>query len=50
VRENGGSLALLHPRSDGLTISVNMQGSAGARYIDSDTGQVTINRVYYAQQ
>jgi hypothetical protein len=50
VRQNGGSLSLLHPRSDGLTISVNMQGSAGARYIDTDTGQVTINRVYYAQQ
>ena len=50
VRENGGALSLMHPRSDGVTISVNMQGSAGARYVDSDTGQVTINRVYYAQQ
>ena len=50
VRENGGSMSLLHPRSDGVTISVNMQGSAGARYVDADTGQVTINRVYYAQQ
>jgi hypothetical protein len=49
VRENGASLALFHPRSDGVTISVSMQGSAGARYIDSETGQVTINRVYYAQ-
>ena len=50
VRENGGSMSLMHPRSDGVTISVNMQGSAGARYVDADTGQVTINRVYYAQQ
>lgn len=50
VWENGQSLSLLHPRSEGLTLSVNMQGSAGARYIDTDTGQVTINRVYYAQQ
>ena len=50
VRENGGALSLMHPRSDGVTVSVNMQGSAGVRYIDSDTGQVTINRVYYAQQ
>ena len=50
VRENGGALSLMHPRSDGVTISVNMQGSAGARYVDSDTGQVTINRVYYAEQ
>jgi hypothetical protein len=50
VRENGGSMSMMHPHSDGVTISVNMQGSAGARYVDADTGQVTINRVYYAQQ
>jgi hypothetical protein len=50
VWENGASLSLLNPRSDGPTISVSTQGSAGARYIDSDTGQVTINRVYYAPQ
>ena len=50
VRENGGTLSLMHPRSDGLTISVDTEGSAGARYVDTDTGQVTINRVYYAQQ
>ena len=47
---NGASLSLLNPRSDGPTISVSTQGSAGARYIDSNTGQVTINQVYYAPQ
>jgi hypothetical protein len=47
---NGASLSLLNPRSDGPTISVSTQGSAGARYIDPDTGQVTINQVYYAPQ
>lgn len=52
VKENGSAMSLMHPRSDGdgVTISVNMQGSAGARWVDADTGQVTINRVYYARQ
>lgn len=49
VKENGGTLSLLHPEAADVTVSVNMQGSAGARYVDADTGQVTINRVYYAQ-
>jgi hypothetical protein len=58
IRENGGTMSLLQPRSvnpanaaDFLrpVISVNMQGSAGARYVDADSGQVTTNRVYYAQ-
>lgn len=47
IKENGGALTLLHPQ--GGTLSVNMQGSAGVRYIDADTDQVTTNRVYYAQ-
>ena len=47
IKENGGALTLLHPQ--GATLSVNMQGSAGVRYIDADTDQVTTNRVYYAQ-
>lgn len=50
VRESGGTLSLMHPHSESVTVSVNMQGSAGARYVDADTGQVTINRVYYAEQ
>ncbi len=50
VKENGGTLSLMHPRSDGATVSVSMQGSAGVRFIDSDTGQVTTNKVYYAEQ
>lgn len=47
IKENGGALTLLHPQ--GASISVDMQGSAGVRYIDADTDQVTTNRVYYAQ-
>ncbi len=49
VRENGRALSLL-PRSDGATVSVDMHGSAGVRYVDADTGQVTTTKVYYAQQ
>lgn len=49
VKSNGRELSLMHPRSDGGTVSINMQDSAGVRYVDADTGQVTTNRVYYAQ-
>jgi hypothetical protein len=50
VKENGRTLSLMHPRSDGATVSVSMQGSAGVRFVDADTGQVTTNKVYYAEQ
>jgi hypothetical protein len=46
---NGGALKLLLPHSVGGTVSINMQDSAGVRYVDADSGQVTTNRVYYAQ-
>ena len=49
VKANGRALSLTHPRSDGGTVSINMQDSAGVRYVDADSGQVTTNRVYYAQ-
>ncbi len=49
VRENGSALSLI-PRSEGATVSVNMHGSAGVRFVDTDTGQVTTNKVYYAEQ
>ena len=49
VKSNGRALSLTHPHSDGGTVSVNMQDSAGVRYVDADSGQVTTNRVYYAQ-
>ncbi len=50
VKENGRTMTLMHPRSDGVTVSINMRGSAGVRYVDADTGQVTTNKVYYAEQ
>jgi len=49
VRENGRAMSLM-PHSDGATVSVNMHGSAGVRFVDADTGQVTTNKVYYAEQ
>jgi hypothetical protein len=49
VRENGRAMSLI-PHSDGVTVSVSMHGSAGVRFVDADTGQVTTNKVYYAEQ
>lgn len=49
VKENGRALSLM-PHSDGATVSVSMPGSAGIRFVDTDTGQVTTNKVYYAEQ
>jgi hypothetical protein len=49
VRENGRAMSLI-PHSDGTTVSVSMHGSAGVRFVDADTGQVTTNKVYYAEQ
>ncbi len=49
LNANGGTMSFPTSPSDGVAVSVNMQGSAGAQYVDSETGQVTINRVYYAQ-
>ncbi len=49
VKENGRAMSLTHPHSDGVTVSVSLQGSAGVRYVDADSGQVTTNKVYYAE-
>ena len=49
VRQNGRAMSLI-PHSDGATVSVSMHGSAGVSFVDADTGQVTINKVYYAEQ
>jgi hypothetical protein len=45
---NGQSLSLLHGGAAGesVTYSVSAQGAMRARYVDSDTGYVTINNVY----
>lgn len=46
VRENGSSLGVSQGETRPLTVSVNVQGSASARYVDADTGQMTITTVY----
>ncbi len=46
LREHGRSLALQHRGNVDVTYSVNAQGALRARYVDSETGQVTINNVY----
>jgi hypothetical protein len=46
LRENGSALGLAQRGLSPLTVSVSIEGSASARYIDDDTGQVTITSVY----
>jgi hypothetical protein len=45
VEQNGRALALLHPRSAQVTLSA-AGGSLRARYVDAETGYVTISHVY----
>jgi hypothetical protein len=46
LRENGSSLGISQGDLRPLAVSVSAQGSASARYVDVDTGQVTITSVY----
>jgi hypothetical protein len=47
VTQNGGALMLLNPeRASKSAVFVSAPGSLRARYVDSETGQVTINHVY----
>jgi hypothetical protein len=44
--ENGGSLGVNQGGLQPVAVSLDAQGSASARYVDTDTGQVTITSVY----
>ena len=44
--QGGQTLSLLHVRSNDVTYSAGAQGSMRAGYVDSDTGNMTINNVY----
>lgn len=44
VRTQGATLTIMHPRS--AVVLVSGPGSVSARYVDEDTGQVTITKVY----
>jgi hypothetical protein len=46
LRENGSRLGIEESGLTPVTFSVSAQGSASARYVDDDTGQVTIATVY----
>ncbi len=46
LNQGGQSLSLLHGRAAEVTYSAGAQGSMRARYVDADTGNVTINNVY----
>jgi len=46
LEENGSALALMHRGSEAVTLTVGAQGSLRARYLDDDTGEVTIHHVY----
>jgi hypothetical protein len=44
--ENGGALGVDQGGLRPVAVSLDAQGSASARYVDTDTGQVTITSVY----
>ena len=44
VQRDGRGFTLLQPRGENVVLSVNGE-AAGARYVDSETGQVTISHV-----
>jgi hypothetical protein len=46
LNQGGQTLSLLHVRSTDVTYSAGAQGSMRAGYVDSDTGNVTINNLY----
>ena len=46
LKEGGRALSLLHRRATDVTYLVGAQGSMRSRYVDAETGYVTINNVY----
>jgi len=46
LKENGSALTLMHVRSEKEPLVVSAPGSLRVRYVDSETGQITINNVY----
>jgi anti-sigma factor RsiW len=46
IRSKGATLTLLHPESVSATPSLAGNASVGVRYVDEETGQVTITNVY----
>ncbi|MGA2580098.1 MAG: hypothetical protein ABSH24_29215 [Bryobacteraceae bacterium] len=46
LNQGGRTLSLLHAPSGDVTYSAGAQGSMRASYVDSDTGNMTINNLY----
>jgi hypothetical protein len=46
LNENGNALTLLHTRGRQKPIIISAPGTLRARFVDNETGQVTINNVY----
>jgi hypothetical protein len=46
IQQNGGTLGMSQGKERPVSVTLSVQGSARARYIDADTGQVTITGVY----
>jgi hypothetical protein len=46
LRRGDRMLSLRHPGAGDVTYAVNAQGTVRARYVDEETGQVTIHNVY----
>jgi hypothetical protein len=46
LNQGGQTWSLLHVRSADVTYSAGAQGSIRAGYVDSDTGNITINNLY----
>lgn len=46
LSDNGHALTLMHTRGRQKPIIVSAPGTLRARYVDSETGQITINNVY----
>ncbi len=46
LRENGGTLGVSQGTARPVAVSVSVQGSASASYVNADTGQMTITSVY----
>lgn len=46
LKEGNGALILLHPQTGDVTFSADAVGVVQARFVDAESGQVTINNVY----
>jgi anti-sigma factor ChrR (cupin superfamily) len=46
LNDHGPVLTIKHPKDQDVAFSVSLEGAVRSRYVDPETGQVTINNVY----